>query len=916
MNKFNKLKILQHNVQAWTYNRRYELANYYAEEDPDVILINSHGLTNDNKIKLLNYDVYSRNTRNEYHDGAAIAVKRALKYTIGENNIDNYLDVTIQTTLGDICIATGYQPPRRPWLPLYNFQNWSRKTIPTYFIGDINARHQILGNNNRNPVGEAIQRMIGDGKYCHLGPDFKTFITNRTATTPDLILNNNNQIHNIYIQPGKITTSDHLPIIITLSAEPIQVPTTPTLDLKHANWDGFRSELNRVQYQTLDRKPADTIQTEMAEWFRLIQRGVENNIPTRRHKLLPHPVITPEIRALKQQYNTMANDPYRMRWTTQQRSDYTRMQARLQQAYKTARNGMWDRILTQIEGKKRDPKQFWTDIKKLMGTTTMANTHILDENGNKKYEPKDQEPVFRRHWKNVFKINDQDNLHYCQVTENRVLNELRRNKEKYEPFTTIDFSRLNPDNPQIKRITPYEVITTLKTFKNRKAPGASQINKEIMKNIPDNMINYLTDIYNASLSAGIFPKAFKHAIIKMLMKDGKSPTHVINYRPISLLETAGKIYEKIINLRLRVFMENNQLHNPHQHSYRTHRGTHTAIAMLYEQISNTQQNRDQCSIILRDVSKAFDKVWHPGMKLKIINLNLPRCMTSLLCNFLDDRTAAIKINSYMGETFQLEAGVPQGSALSPLLYNIYVRDIGDLTFSDYIQYADDITQIITYPGKSKQFMKLRTERAIHELNSYENRNKIQTNQSKFQILHASKHNPPATEVNNREIAFSQEVKALGLKITKHGISAHIKERKAKANRGLKKLRRFVKLEGKTKLHLYKALIQPILTYPPVPLNSISITSKKQLQVIQNKALRWIEADRPPYNTTVEQLHHKWKLEPLNVVTYKRAFNTWENIRNYLPEDYEKINTQEETNHKWWPKAIIGDNPTLPPPIYI
>lgn len=120
---------------------------------------------------------------------------------------------------------------------------------------------------------------------------------------------------------------------------------------------------------------------------------------------------------------------------------------------------------------------------------------------------------------------------------------------------------------------------------------------------------------------------------------------------------------------------------------------------------------------------------------------------------------------------------------------------------------------------------------------------------KFQILRASKHNPPATIIENRRVEYTNEAKILGLKMTKYGINAHIKDRKATTNKNLKKLRKFSKLESKAKLYLYKALIHPILTYPPIPLNTASKTNIQQLQSIQNRALRWVEAHRPPYTNT-------------------------------------------------------------------
>lgn len=122
------------------------------------------------------------------------------------------------------------------------------------FIGDLNARHPILGNNDNNAVGRTIFNLIGDGKFNHMGPDFRTFVTNRIASTPEIILNNMNQCHNFHAKPGRVTTSDHLPVIINLSGSPIQIPTEPRLDLKHTNWDNFKNDLQQYEYEPLDGK--------------------------------------------------------------------------------------------------------------------------------------------------------------------------------------------------------------------------------------------------------------------------------------------------------------------------------------------------------------------------------------------------------------------------------------------------------------------------------------------------------------------------------------------------------------------------------------------------------------------------------------------------------------------------------------
>lgn len=102
---------------------------------------------------------------------------------------------------------------------------------------------------------------------------------------------------------------------------------------------------------------------------------------------------------------------------------------------------------------------------------------------------------------------------------------------------------------------------------------------------------------------GFFPTQFKHAEIKMIPKHDKDPTQPINYRPISLLEIPGKVYEQSLNNRLRQYTEFNNLLPTHQHGFRANRGTDTVLGHIMAKISHSLSNRDKYYIVLRDVQK-------------------------------------------------------------------------------------------------------------------------------------------------------------------------------------------------------------------------------------------------------------------------------------------------------------------------
>ena len=132
-----------------------------------------------------------------------------------------------------------------------------------------------------------------------------------------------------------------------------------------------------------------------------------------------------------------------------------------------------------------------------------------------------------------------------------------------------------------------------------------------------------------------------------------------------------------------------------------------------------QANGSRCNLVLRDVSKAFDRVWHLGLKYKILHLDLTAPVESLLCDFLEDRTARIRVEDHLGPAFPLATGVPQSSVLSPTLYCIYTSDCPVSDAGINVLYADDVSQVVFHPGRSSRMTNVRTGREITRINNFE-----------------------------------------------------------------------------------------------------------------------------------------------------------------------------------------------------
>ena len=205
----------------------------------------------------------------------------------------------------------------------------------------------------------------------------------------------------------------------------------------------------------------------------------------------------------------------------------------------------------------------------------------------------------------------------------KVNNWINNNNSKTQSYIKSSLNRLHADNPLISLISVDDVKIFIKKMK-KKAPGESQIGHQIIKQLPINIIEYITDVFNACLASGYFPKIFKTAILKLIPKEGKDNTNPQNYRPIALLDNIGKLFEKIINSRLRNYLEENNLYNFQQYGFRQGKSTTHVTNMIHECVKQNSAQGFKSAILSKDVQKAFDTVWHPGLIWKIHNkFNLP-----------------------------------------------------------------------------------------------------------------------------------------------------------------------------------------------------------------------------------------------------------------------------------------------------
>ena len=160
----------------------------------------------------------------------------------------------------------------------------------------------------------------------------------------------------------------------------------------------------------------------------------------------------------------------------------------------------------------------------------------------------------------------------------------------------------------------------------------------------------------------------------MLLKPDKLPSLTTSYRPISLISSVMKLFERVIEQRLRSHLENIGILHKHQSGFRRAKSTDYHLFKLSQSIMESFNRGEHVVAAFLDVEKAFDNVWHNGLRYKIFQLDLPTKMTRWLFDFLVGRVIRVNVNGFLSNQINPKAGVPQGSVLSLLLFLIYVND--------------------------------------------------------------------------------------------------------------------------------------------------------------------------------------------------------------------------------------------------
>ena len=256
----------------------------------------------------------------------------------------------------------------------------------------------------------------------------------------------------------------------------------------------------------------------------------------------------------------------------------------------------------------------------------------------------------------------------------------------------------------------------------------------LLKETIDELVPVYTIIVNSSLESGIVPAAMKHAIVTpILKKRGLDVNCLTNYRPISNLSFLSNTLERYVASELRHYLDTNGFNEPFQSAYRPKHSTETALVRIHEDLIQAVDSRRGVLLVLLDLSAAFDTLDHstPLHRLRAIGLN--QTVLAWFSSYLVGRTNAVKIREVTSAPLITQHGVPQGSVLGPLLFNIHLLPITDIFDRHQIRYhiyADDTQLYAECSPSSHADAQRKIEECVSDIRQWLDYNHLLLNEAK------------------------------------------------------------------------------------------------------------------------------------------------------------------------------------------
>jgi hypothetical protein len=846
------LKILNWNANGLAKQKAIFSA-FLVRHNIDIACVSETHLVANQNFKVSGFNIYREDRIAPVASGGvAIFIKRSLKH----NSLFLPQLVSVEATAVKVFLTDGtsvniicaYKPPNRR-LHINDISNLSSGQVPTLIIGDLNCKHQNWGCRVTNPNGARLWQYLMDSGINVSTPEEPTFYPFQLNCEPDIldILLFQNFVAPIQHKVLPELDSDHLPVVISFFLQPDNSSPPPRLITGKVDWNIFGVRLDEILQNPRNLNSTDGINRAIDHFTECLCKATKSAIHAKFPNRTNH-FLTPPLRIVNL---LKAKHEARRQWI---RYRQPFMRRRLNQLIRQVKLEIDQYKILSYKAYLKDvnpnDSSLWQATKRILRTPTVLPPLKKDDNIFE--SDQDKCNILADFFEEAFSPNN--------VTDENTANLVNNTMTKIASTAELP----------IKFTSPGEIKQIIKTLPLRKSPGPDLIPNVVLKNLTTKGVSVLTSIFNACIFQNYFPDSWKKADIIVFHKPNKPKFAVSSYRPISLLSCLSKLFEKVIQKRINTFLEDSGAIPPHQFGFRPKHSTCHQIQRIVETIVRGFERKEHSTAVFLDVSQAFDKVWHEGLIHKIHNLGFPLYLKNIIKSFLNNRHFCVKINSSSSNYRPISAGVPQGSILGPLLFNIFMHDIPIPQNSTLALYADDTTIITQSFDILEAYQNL--QNATNEVVNwfYKWNLCLNSNKSEAKIFTLRRPQvPPAILINNSTINWNppdQGVKYLGVLLDKKlNFNLHIN---SKLNQAYSRLSILFPILNKNStlrsqygILIYKTILRPLLLYAcQVWGTSISSTKISKLQVFQNKVIRI--ALNSPWFVRNSQLHREIGLESI------------------------------------------------------
>ena len=334
------------------------------------------------------------------------------------------------------------------------------------------------------------------------------------------------------------------------------------------------------------------------------------------------------------------------------------------------------------------------------------------------------------------------------------------NKFKKHPSVSR-IEQLVPINEEFSfvHVEPWDVYQVINDMDPKKVTSGP-IPTKILKLVTREVCVPIAKCINLAIDIDIFPSELKFADVLPIHK-GKDSFLPENYRPISILPAISKIFEKLLEKQMYTFMENKL--SDLLCGFRKRHGTQHALFKLLQKWQQTLDSSKKVGTVLIDLSKAFDTLPHDLLPAKLKAYGFSKKSVKFLSSYLNHRFQRVKLSSVFSEWLEVILGVPQGSILGPLLFNIFINDlVFFIEKTDLCNFADDNTLSSCSQSLDEVIDSLQNDLSIAL--KWFKWNQLVANPNKFQVMFLGVSNPSNCDlvVAGKNLKHNNGVKLLGL----------------------------------------------------------------------------------------------------------------------------------------------------------